>query len=172
MIFTECPYCQARQSFAAHFVEKPVRCTTCGRAFKLPSPKFDEQGRPLLAPGRPMSRDEMDVYLSPSLNMSAAMSFLFGVLLPMAIAAWAVWRGLVMRDIYMPGASRHAVTAGWWLKGDAAVWAGAGTLCLAAMSHALFFWAPKKKYRWAAVIAVAACLVGFFFLSFMASISG
>lgn len=172
MVFTECPHCKARQSFARHSPGKPVRCVKCGRAFALPAPKFDEQGRPLLAPGTPMSQDEMDLYLNPALKLTGAASFLLGVLLPLGIAGWAVWRGFMLRDIYVPGASRHAVTAGWWAKGDAALWAGAGTLCLAALSHAAFFWAPKKRYRTAAVVAVVLCLGAFLFFTFMASASG
>ena len=60
---------------------------------------------------------------------------LLGILLPLALAAYAT-RGLVMREIYMPGRGG----SGTMLHGDSAVALSLACLCLAALAHIRWCW--------------------------------
>jgi len=137
--------------------------------FILPMPEQDDAGFPRLTYGRALSPDELDAYLYAPADLGRLASWCLGIILPIVLALWGSWRGFVLRDIYIPGASAHAVGRGWWATGTAAAWGGVSALCIAVMFHVAFFWARKKRHRAAAVIAFLILLAVFFFVTFMAS---
>ena len=60
---------------------------------------------------------------------------LLGILLPLALAAYAA-RGLVMREIFMPGHRGN----GAMIHGDSAIAFALACLCLAALAHIRWCW--------------------------------
>ena len=167
MTYTECPYCQTQQSFASWFNRQRVHCTKCHRTFLLPEPEVDADGLPKLTPGIALNQEEME----DSLIGLKQPSWFFGVAIPIALCVWAIWRGLIMQDTYLPGATGHFGAEGHWVTGTAAIWAGIAEICAAVTLHVGFFWFPMKQHRKTAIIFGVVSLAAFIFCGLMAALS-
>jgi len=133
----------------------------------LPTPEVDVDGLPKLTLGIALNQEEMEDFI---IGMKQP-SWFFGIVVPMVICAWGIWRGLIMQDTYLPGATGHFGAAGHWVTGAAAIWAGLAEIGAAVTLHAGLFWFPMKQHRNKALIFGLAALAAAMFCALMAAIS-
>lgn len=168
MIEFACLSCKRTFQVPNEDAGRKVRCQTCGCVMRIPS-GVSGPGRDGVTYGIDARAAEAEAYLERRSIIPKSPSSFFGIVLPLAVVAGAVWFGFVRQDIPVPGAGR-VPPRGWVAQGPAAVWAGAASVALAVAAHAACFWVPRERFRVAGYCLFGLGIVAFFVASAMAAI--
>jgi len=164
MIQSVCPFCGNELAVPDDLGGARGKCSGCGRMVTLP-PAGSPPGQP--AQAAPASGPVGSVG-SEGPGVAGMTGWILGIVVPAALVILSIWLGFVRQDMAVSMGSRRSQV--WDAQGPAAVWAGAGAICLAVAVHCLVFWAPKPRFRAPAIVCGVMAVVGMFVATFVAAV--